>query len=358
MRHPTTTVPRRNIPLLSAIAIAGIVLNHATWQILGGIPAGDPRGYAYMLLDQAGKVAIPAFMFIAGYFIAYATSGGRKPLTWSVVRARVTRLLWPWVLWSAIWLGGQSIIGARHFTVRGIFLALFSQYYFIPMLMTYTLLAPAMVALSRRSLRALLTAGAVVQALAVALFYLQTRHIITSIPEWADLIPLQYLRFAFYFPFGLAVGMKPAAFAPLLRWRSALPWLTLLAYGLAVAEGSWAFWRGGPDWQRADSHVKASSMLLSLGLLCCFMVYERIPTPKILGKTVRALSGSTYGIYLSHYLVVGVLDRILARFLPRPIPHGIGYAYILALTGLTLRLCLGMIGYSARFKRVRTLLFG
>ncbi|GAB4524201.1 MAG: hypothetical protein Fur0018_07550 [Anaerolineales bacterium] len=346
------------MPLLATLATLGVVLNHATWQVLGNIKPPALSGYAYLPLDQVGKLAIPAFMFIAGYFAAYATSGGRKPLPWTVVYARITRLFWPWVLWSAIWLGGQVIIGARSINVHEVLLTLFSQYYFIPMLMTYTLLAPAMTALARRSIRSLLMLSALLQVLAVALFYLQISGLITTVPEWVDLLPLQYLRFAFYFPFGLTVGMNPAAFSPLLRWRKALPWFTLLAYGLAILEGSLAFQRGGFDWQRADSHVKSTSMLISLGALCYFMVYEHVPIPQRLGKTVRDMSANTYGIYLSHYLVVGSLDRLLARFLPQPLPIWMGWAYVLLLTVGTLAVCLQMIQFSTRFKRIHQYLFG
>ncbi len=358
MRHPTTTVPRRNIPLLSALAIIGIVLNHATWQVLGGIAPGEPRGYVYLPLDQIGKIAIPAFMFIGGYFIAYATSGGRKPLPWKVVYTRIARLFWPWVVWSAIWLAGQIALGARTLTLQEILLTLFNQYYFIPMLMAYYLLAPFMVALGRRSIRTLLVSAFWLQIIGVALFYLQIWGIVSGIPEWIRLIPLQYLQFAFYFPFGLAVGMSPAAFAPLLRWRSALPWLTLLAFGLTIVEGSLAFQRDGSGWQHADSHIKITSMLLSLGLLCCFMVYERIPTPRTWEKSVRILSASTYGIYLSHYIFIGLMDRLLAHFLPAGFSPLIGWGYILLLTVFTLVICLWMIQFSTRYKRAHTILFG
>jgi len=360
MRHPTTTVPRRNIPLLAALAILGVVLNHATWQILGDIAPGEPRGYPYMPLDQAGKFAIPAFMFIAGYFTAYATSGGRTPLAWSVVRARIARLFWPWVLWSSIWMSGQALTGRAALTPRLAFEALFSQYYFIPMLMVYYLLAPLVVTVARRNIRILMLSVGLLQAAGVALFYVQVHTPLLNglIPDWVDLIPLQYLRFAIYFPFGLAVGMKPSAFAPLLRWRRALPWLTLLAFGLSNLEGLLVYRSRGGAWPHADSHVKATSLLFSLGVLFCFMVYEHIPTPQRMSKSIRSLSANTYGIYLSHYVVVGLLDRAAAPLLPASLSPLAGWGYILTLTALTLALCLGMIQFSTRFKKARILLFG
>lgn len=358
MRHPTTTIPRRNLPLLSALAIFGIVLNHATWQVLGKIPPGEPRGYAYLPLNQVGKIAIPIFMFISGYFIAYATSGGRKPLPWKVIRSRVTRLLLPWGIWSVIWLTGQIAMGIRTLNSREVLLTLFNQYYFIPMLIVYYLLAPFIIALGRHSIRTLLVSTGLLQLIGVALFYLQIWGLVSGIPEWVRLGPLQYLQFAFYFPFGLAVGMSPAAFAPLLRWRTALPWLTLLAFGLTIAEGSLAFRYAGSGWQHADSHVKVTSMLLSLGLLCCFMVYDRIPTPRIFQKSVRILSTNTYGIYLSHYVIIGPMDRLLARFLPAEFSSLIGWGYILLLTVFTLLICRWMIQFSTRYKRAHAMLFG
>ncbi len=363
MRHPTTTVPRRNIPLLSALAILGVVLNHATWQVLGNIKPPALNGYAYMPLDQIGKLAIPAFMFIAGYFIAYATSGGRKPLPWAVVNARIRRLFWPWVFWSAIWLGGQALVNGARIHSMSVFEALFSQYYFIPMLMAYYLLAPLLVSVARRNLPALLGTATVLQLLTIGLFYLQV-HAPNTLPgllqreTWLDITLLRYLRFSIYFPFGLSVGMRPSAFTPLLRWRKALPWLTLLAYGLSALEGSLAYRSANPRWYAADSHIKLTSQLFSVGVLLCFMVYEHIPIPQRLGKTMRGMSANTYGIYLSHYVVVSVLDRVAGRLLPHPLPVWLGWAYVLLLTAGTLVVCVQMIQFSTRFKRIHQYLFG
>ena len=67
---------RRTIPILRGLAILGVVLNHANWHVLSRLTAGDVHGYLFVAFDQIGKFAIPAFMAITGYFIAYATSGG------------------------------------------------------------------------------------------------------------------------------------------------------------------------------------------------------------------------------------------------------------------------------------------
>ncbi len=370
MRHPATTVPRRNIPLLSALSIIGVVLNHAVWQVLSTIPAGAGEGYAYLPLDQMGKIAIPVFMFIAGYFIAYATSNGRKPLAWSVVRARIGKLFWPWVLWALIWLGMQvsaQVLGLRSggeplgFNIRSILLALFAQYYFIPMLMVYYLAAPLLVSIARRSLRTLLILVLLLQLAGVGLFYFQVYAPHTLAPglrggNWLDVTLLQYLRFAIYFPLGLASGMNPAAFAPLLRWRKALPWLTALAFGFAILESSVAYRFLGRNWQHGDSHVKVTSMLFSLGLIFCFMVYPGIPVPARWRKLVRNLSTNTYGLYLAHYVVLAVLDKIIARFLPPSVPVQI--LYIFLLVAATLGISLWMIRLSTRSKRLHDALFG
>ncbi len=370
MRHLVTTVPRRNIPLCSALAIIGVVFNHATWEVLGNFAPGDPGGYLYLPFDQAGKFAIPAFMFIAGYFAAYATSGGRKPLAWNIVRTRIAKLFWPWVLWSLIWLGAQitaQSLGLRSgremlgVNLPSILQALFAQYYFIPMLMAYYLLAPALVALGRRNPRLLLSLTGGLQLAAIGIFYVQVYAPQTLPPllrsgEWPDVTLLQYLRFALYFPLGLMVGMKPAAFAPLLRWRKALPWLTALAFALATVESGFAYRVLQAGWQKGDSHVKITSMLFSLGLIFCFMVYTHIPVPRRGRKLVRDLSTNTYGLYLSHYVVLAVLSKVSAAWLPSS--PAVRIPYIITLTAVTLSLCLWMIRLSTRSRRVHDTLFG
>ena len=313
---------RRTIPILRGLAILGVVFDHANWHVLSQFGDREIAGYLFVAFDQIGKFAIPAFMAIAGYFIAYATSGGKRDLPWQIVRARLVGLLWPWLIWSAVLMVGQSFQG------RSISLAEFSRtlivhYYFIPLLVFYYLLAPLVVKWARSSASLLLVGAAVVQLLAVALFYARVYHPLFpgALKSWIDVGPLQYLRFAFYFPFGVVCGMFPRPVKDfLVRFKPALPWLTLFFFGLAIVETAVVYNLGGSVWPIGGDHTKLSSALFSTALIFCFIVFDRLTVP--FARTVKKLGTHSYGLYLCHYPILGIIAMVIERVAPWMISQG------------------------------------
>jgi surface polysaccharide O-acyltransferase-like enzyme len=335
-----------------------VVFNHANWHVLSQFEAGDVRGYPFVAFDQVGKFAIPAFMAIAGYFIAYATSGGKRDLSWPIVRARLAGLLWPWLIWSAIVVIGQSFQG-RTISSAEFLRTLFIHYYFVPLLILYYLLAPLVAKLARRNTRLLLVGAAVAQLLAVVLFYARVYHprFPTVLKPWVDLGPLQYLRFAFYFPFGVVCGMFSRAVRDsLTQLKSALPWLTLLLFGLSVVETAVAYNLGGNTWPTGGDQTKLSSALFSMVLVLCFVVFDKLTVPSV--RTVKKLGARSYGLYLCHYPVLGIVAEVVERITPWVVSQG--WLLLPLLFALTVASAMLMMEAVARLptKRFYRYLFG
>jgi len=352
---------RRTIPILRGLAILGVIFNHANWHVLSQFASGEVEGYLFVVFDQVGKFAIPAFMFIAGYFIAYATSGGKSDLRWPVVRARLANLVWPWLIWSAILMGGQSFQG-RSISPGEFLRTLAIQYYFIPLLILYYLSAPFVVKWAKRNTRALLAGAAVVQLLAVALFYGRVYHpdFPGALKSWVDLGPLQYLRFAFYFPFGIVCGMFPRMIKDFLtrlaKAKPILPWLALLMFGLAVVEAAGAYNMGGEVWPIGGDQTKLSSALFSTALILCFVAFDRLTVP--FSRTVNKLGTHSYGLYLCHYPILGVIATVIERIAPWVASQG--WLFLPLLFGLTIVFSMSMMEGIARLptKRFYRYLFG
>ena len=349
---------RRTIPILRGLAILGVVLNHANWHVLSQFQAGDARGYLFLALDQIGKFAIPAFMTIAGYFIAYATSGGKRDLSWQIIRVRLVGLLWPWLIWSAIMMIGQSFQGSS-ISLPAFLRILIVHYYFIPLLALYYLIAPLVVKLARRNTRMLLVGAAIVQLLAIALFYARVYHprFPGALNSWVDIGPLQYLRFAFYFPFGVVCGMSPRAVKnTLTRFKSALPWLTLLLFGLTIVETVSIYNAGGEIWPIGGDQTKLSSALFSTALVLCFTIFDKLTTPSV--RTVKKLGTHSYGLYLCHYPILGIVAIIIERVVPWVASQG--WLFLPSLLILTITLAMLMMNSVARLpiKHLYRYLFG
>ncbi len=307
---------RRTIPILHGLAILGVIFNHANWHVLKLFTPGDPGGYPFIVFDQVGKFAIVAFMVIAGYFIAYATGGGRRDLPWQIIFTRLKNLLWPWLIWSAILMMGQFFLG-RSPSLTEFLRNLFIQYYFIPLLIFYYLLAPIIARWAKTHTRTLLIGAAVLQLLAMSLFY--ARVYLPGFPgvlkSWVDLGPLQYLRFVFYFPFGIVCGMFPQLVrSPLSRFKTFMPWLTLFLFGLSVVETAVAYNIGGSAWPMGGDQTKLTLALFSIALILCFMVFDRITVP--FNRLITRLGSRSYGLYLSHYPILGITARVLKAIVP------------------------------------------
>ncbi len=349
---------RRTVPILAGLSILAVVLNHANWHILSTYAAGDAGGYLYVFGDQIAKFAVAAFIFISGYFIAYATGGGRHELRWKIVRTRLLNLLWPWLAWSVIWFTGQAILG-RALTFSEFFSTLFVQYYFVPLLMFYYLLAPWIAKRASANLTALLVTTAVIQIAGIALFYMRVyaAWFPDALNTWVSVGPIQYLRFIFFFSLGLAGGMFSKQIKDqLVRVKPALPWFLLGAYLLSVAEAMYAYHLGGDAWPVGANDTKITSALFSTILFFTFLSRDRISIP--LEKQVKRLSSHTYGFYLSHYVVLGIIGKVIEKILPGML--SIGWLYIPIVVMLTLVVCWYLMERVARLptKRIYTYLFG
>src|SRR5688500_13977086 len=88
----------RQYGALSGIAIVLIAINHAIHFGLEVNPVDGAARHALVFLQALGAFAVPAFLFISGAFLSY--SAGQ--LSWAFVRSNVGRILWPYLVWSAL----------------------------------------------------------------------------------------------------------------------------------------------------------------------------------------------------------------------------------------------------------------
>lgn len=104
--------------LLNGLAILAVVCSHATgWGSIAMSPWAD----RYRLVvgpdyDQTGTLpyymllamkclmpfSVPAFLFVSGFFVAYAARGSQSALSWKMVIVRLRNLLVPYLIWSVV----------------------------------------------------------------------------------------------------------------------------------------------------------------------------------------------------------------------------------------------------------------
>jgi surface polysaccharide O-acyltransferase-like enzyme len=336
----------RNLPLLSGLAILAVVFNHSNWHILEQFSSPSWQAFLFIATDQLGKFAVSAFIFVAGHFIAYATNGGKRDVQWSTVRARVMGLLWPWMIWAMIFMAAQALQG-RPFSIAQYINTLFVQYYFIPLLIIFYLLSPFFVRWIKADRNKTLFWAAVVQVAAMTLFYI--RVYLPGFPpslNWlVDIGPTESFRFCIFFVIGIFSGLYPAMvkqrLAPVKSW---LPWLLAAAFVLESIETSLAFLHNGGAWPIGGDQTKITTVLFNLLLIFTFLAYDnlRLPYPRFL----TLLSKRSYGIYVTHYIILGIVTAGVERFLPVLVSQ---YAlYLLLLLVLTVAGSLALMEAAGR----------
>ncbi len=115
---------------INGISIAAVILYHAAgWVFIAmfwwtdryrnvTVPnfdlLGSPEYYLLRFIEQLVIFAIPAFLFVSGYFIAFSTAKDQPAPSWQTIFSRIKSLLIPFLIWSLIMLGIKLIEGATN----------------------------------------------------------------------------------------------------------------------------------------------------------------------------------------------------------------------------------------------------
>ncbi|MEI2692494.1 MAG: acyltransferase [Anaerolineae bacterium] len=248
----------RRLLQLNGLAILGVILFHAAgwgfvamfaWQAryaASVTPDFDPTGsaayFALRLMEQLAVFAIPAFLFVSGYFVAFATRRDQRTVGWNVIGARIKGLAIPYLIWSVA-LFTLAALQGQVFTPTQYLIGLLTgqanpAYYYVPLLIQFYLLAPLLVPLARRRWRLLLLATALIQ-LTVQVLYFPTLYNVAApaalepfvdvLPKW--LFPVRI----FWFTLGMVAGFHLAELKALLariKWPALIAAILLIPLGV------------------------------------------------------------------------------------------------------------------------------
>ncbi|MET7444805.1 acyltransferase [Streptomyces sp. NPDC005508] len=318
---------RHDIDLIRLLCSVGVILCHtgsAFVNTAGREAARGPGTYwAGLVADSAGRFAVPLFFAIAGWVVLVGAPVRDGRQLWR----RIVRILVPLAVWTVLYvawgrLRGTNDAPAGELTLDALFASvrpayhLWYLYAYIPVIM---LLAFA----------ALVKSGKRPWGLGVALLVLGAAPSLFG--DLAEVTGLELPRFGWGFgPYqliyavlgGLLLALPAGTFG-----RRSLWWL--LPAGAFLA----AIVAYQHEVHYAIPYANVLVALFSAGVL---LSLHRLRVPERLRPALTRLAGASFGAYMIHVLVLGVLtDALVDADLTLPVATALALAVAAATTALS-----------------------
>lgn len=368
----------RRLLQLNGISILGVILFHAAgwgfvalyaWQeryAASVAPGFDPTGsaayFALRLMEQLAVFAIPAFLFVSGYFVAFATRRDQRTVGWNVIGARIKGLLIPYLIWSTLLFILTAVQGQVYSLPQYVVGFLTGQanpaYYYVPLLIQFYLLAPLLVPLARNHWRLLLLVTALIQ-LAVQLLYFPTLYnvaapaalepFVDAFPKW--LFPVRI----FWFSLGMVAGFHLAELKALLariKWPALVTAVVLIPLGM----GEWETILRLSNQPLLAHRETLLDTIYSLAVLASFLAFDKARLP--LARQLEDLGARSFGIYLVHSPVMEFTARGLYHLAPWVLAQQFLFQPLIIVAGLGVPLLLMALVDRSPARKFYKYLFG
>lgn len=277
------------IEILRGVAIIAVLAIHTVWG-----------GYIGIIIRPFINFAVGMFIFISGYL----TNCSEKYHYDQMYKKRILRVLVPYIIWSIIYTIAY-IFNGEHKNILFNFLTGQSCniYYYILVYIQLTLISPIAEKLMKSKYKKI---GFFITPSVLLAYYLYIFVVKKEIPfPWNA---NNFLVWFIYFYLGLILGNKKIK---IILKKSILKSLTFFALILQILEAN-LWYKLGYN-AMATSQLKLSSMLLNIFILLnIFYWLENKNTESIKFKKLKniliSIGDMSFGIYLSHILILGILN--------------------------------------------------
>ncbi|MFH8881656.1 acyltransferase [Streptomyces californicus] len=295
---------RYDIDLLRLLCSVGVIGLHAGSAFVNAAGRSASQGpgtyWAGLTADSAGRFAVPLFFAIAGWVVLV----GAPPKDGARLRKRIVRIVVPLAVWTALYLAWGRLRGTNdgpvgRLALESVFASvrpayhLWYLYAYLPVIMVLGLIV-----LIRAGKRPWVL-GSVLLALAAAPSLLGdlTNAVGHELPRlgWG-FAPYQLI----YAVLGALLLAAPPGTFGRRRW----PWQLLAAAGFA---GVIAYQH---EVHYAIPYAHVLVALLSLGVLAAL---HGVRVPERMRPALAKLSEASFGAYLVHVLVLGLLADAFVR---------------------------------------------
>ncbi len=369
----------RRLLILNGLAILGVILFHSSgWGFVAMFAwvhrympattdtfaqAGGTAYYAFRLIEQLIVVSIPAFLFVSGFFIAFATGRTHKTVGWNIVGARIKNLLIPYLLWSLLAFAMGMVLDGRRLSPLAYVQLLLTggatpAYYYVILLCQFYLFSPFLVPLAKKHWVLLLSVALVLQLAVQILQYpvILGLDVPSGMQPFVDRVPKWFFATrAFWFTLGVVFGFH---LKTLKAWITRYKWvwlgLTVVTYVLGVIE-----WEMYIKWSGHIGMAHRETLLdnvFSIAFIFAFFAFANVSI--LWSKQLGWLGGKSFGIYMAHVPVMEVTARAIYHLAPWLLAYQILFQPILIVLGLGIPLLLIVLMERSPARRYYQYVFG
>jgi len=319
---------------------------------------GSVSYYVIRLVSQLIVFAIPAFLFISGLFLAFATGRDQRNVPLRTVFGRIKFLVIPYLIWSMILICGLLLEGKSLNPVQTIGQILTGDisgpYYFIPLLVQLYLLAPFMVPFASKHWKSLLLVTGLIQLITQALLYplvlgikIPYLSVGFQIPSWS------FPNRIFWLALGLVVGFHLPEFkAMLAKVKWSMLALTLILFVVGFYEWEIIF-QANQFFTPIETVIDS---FYALFFIFTFLAFDKAALP--LTRQINKLGSNVYGIYLAHVPAQEYTARIIYHLAPWLLGQQLLFMPIIFIAGLVFPLLLMEVFRRSPISRFYQYVFG
>ena len=292
---------------------------------------GSLSYYALIFIRQVDAYAIPAFLFVSGFFIAFMARG--KKLTLDSVLPRIKVFMIPLVIWTVIRFALLRQVPGSVFDV-------FDTYYFLILLIQYYLLSIYLVPLTRKNWAVVLIVTAVIQLVSESPLYF--RSIGMSYPGMQYMALFTPRWFApsriFYFTLGVVAGIHMNTFKVWLeKYRWALFGVMIGSLVLTFVE-YWFLTRISVQAWIGPNNPGIARMIYATSFSLCFLAFSNLKLPY--QRVIEDLGSKSLGIYLVNLPMMYLAAVLMYKFTPMLLGNMLVYMLVLMAVGIGIPLIL------------------
>lgn len=331
----------RRLLILNGLAILAVVLNHGAGWGVYQVTSGTMSYYIVLAIEKLADFAVPAFLFVSGFFVAYAAQGNNS-ISWKMVKTRIIMLLIPYVIWSAVLFVCDALTGSTYDPLEYLRRLVTGEaappYFYVPLIIQFYLLSPWIAAWAKTNGKRLLVLSALLQWGVMVLHYVlllganaPALDLLARItPYWT------FFTWAFFFSFGVVYGSRLRELqSRVARFKWYLLIGVVILGALAILETEVIYHLTEIDQRGSPLTILAS--LYALTFILCFLSFDKVSIP--FSKAIQQIGAHSYGIYLVHPLVLLYMPHLIfvstwmlahpRLYLPISVSLAVGIPYLL-----------------------------